>query len=857
MNEVIDNDIVITKEFHQRVASLYKLGGRNRNIFNKVQGLLGGIREEGAKAFTRFSITNHGEGRIKSCVKYDFGMGFRLVTVKRDKIIWVLFVGSHDDADSWLNKNSGWTPVRAADGEIRTVRNGEFADGHELRGDIVPGQTKLIDRFEDGNYYSRFLGLLPPLSAVQIAAMDGDTEVSMIKHCTGQIVDPDLAACAACVLIALLEDDKIQAQDLIDLYEGSAADEQDWSEDDYVKIARGDAFYNVIIGSQEYEKALNHIAQKGSSLDWLLFMHPEQTRIVEKEFNGPAQLSGVSGSGKTCVALRRAIRLAEESSEAKVLFVTLNKSLVGLIKQLLSLCAPNEKVESRIDVLSMFDLSQRLIVGVGNGDIRFFGELSDQLNEDIDKVFREFYRCWLNNNDGKVLQRIHKILISHSIDAESYIREEFDWIRSALFPNERESYFDIARIGRKFPLQKDIRTEILEGLRLWEKKMKDVGITDYLGLTTAVHEFTHDLGPVYDHVLVDESQDFGTTELSIIQKITKLGPNSLFLCGDVAQSVLPKHRSLSKANIELIGGRERIMKNYRNTRQILDVAYKILLNNLSEDQFSVADGGLEILDPQYANRSLNEPLLLKASSLQEELTYAKKMMEELCIHNANHNGCIVIAGYKISEIKEYSKVIQIPVLDGNLDPLNEPLVISDLEQAKGYEFDTVVILNCTKGILPADGIHEDEVYRSACQLYVSMTRAKNDLYLSFHGTPSPWLENIESLTRANWSDVESILGTNLVLMPVQLDEVYDPDDKFDALIGMTGEEFIYTKYAFGLTVDHQNKITELVDGKGLISSSKRENVKWRDMRSLSINLEGNPNARSLLGTTLTDRILNI
>jgi hypothetical protein len=234
-------------------------------------------------------------------------------------------------------------------------------------------------------------------------------------------------------------------------------------------------------------------------------MHPEQTRIVEKEFNGPAQLSGVSGSGKTCVALRRAIRLAEESPEAKVLFVTLNKSLVGLIKQLLSLCAPNEKVESRIDVLSMFDLSQRMIVGVGNGDIRFFGELSDRLNEDIDKVFREFYRCWSNNNDGKVLQRIHKILISHSIDAESYIREEFDWIRSALFPNERESYFDIARTGRKFPLQKDIRTEILEGLRLWEKKMKDVGITDYLGLTTAVHEFTHDLGPVYDHVLVDES----------------------------------------------------------------------------------------------------------------------------------------------------------------------------------------------------------------------------------------------------------------------------------------------------------------------------------------------------------------
>jgi len=29
---------------------------------------------------------------------------------------------------------------------------------------------------------------------------------------------------------------------------------------------------------------------------------------------------------------------------------------------------------------------------------------------------------------------------------------------------------------------------------------------------------------------------------------------------------------------------------------------------------------LEILDPQYANRSLSEPLLLKADSLSEEIT---------------------------------------------------------------------------------------------------------------------------------------------------------------------------------------------------------------------------------------------
>jgi len=258
---------------------------------------------------------------------------------------------------------------------------------------------------------------------------------------------------------------------------------------------------------------------------------------------------------------------------------------------------------------------------------------------------------------------------------------------------------------------------------------------------------------------------------------------------------------------------------------------------------------LEILDPQYANRSLSEPLLLKANSLSEEITYAKKHMEDLCAQNLNHNGCIVFAGFKNTEVKAYSKKIGIPVLDGNLDPLNEPIVISDLEQAKGYEFDTVIILNCEAGVLPQDGIQEDEVYRSACQFYVAMTRAKNDLYLSFHAEPSRWLKNTQKIHRVDWSMVEEIRGLRLMDVPMKLFERHDPTDHMDIFSGMTGLEFIYTPSACGLTVEQQSKLIELVDGRGLFSSSQKINVKWRDMRTLISDMT-NPNTRSLLGAQL-------
>ena len=847
MNIQTQVSLFVTKEFQNKLDRIYRLGGNNRKIFEKWQGLNAGFQIENQRAFKRFPVTNHGENRIKSCFKYDLGLGYRLITIHKNKTIYVTYIGNHDDCDKWLNKNSGWTPVLAGDNSVRVVRNNDIGEILDFKNEKVPGNQKLIDRFELTSDKNQFLELLPTLIAVNISQIDCNVSILEVQESTNGIEDEKLKNTIANILVALLEDDKVQAKDLLDLHLNKADEINDLNENDEVKFSFSDEFYQI--GSKEYEKALNHIAEKGTSLEWLLFMHPEQKKIVYKNYNGPVQLSGVSGSGKTCVALNRCIRLAEENPNSKLLFLTLNKSLVGLIKKLIKIVSPSKVIENQIDVLSMFELSQKLIVDIGKGDIRYFGEETDKLNEDIDEVFREYYRCINSFPDAKNLKYVHQILISNNIDAEHYIREEFDWIRSALSPKDRNKYLEILRVGRKFPFQKDLREQILIGLNLWEEKMTNVGIIDYLGLATQVHTFIDKIIPIYDHVIVDESQDFGTTELEIVKKLTKTGDNNLFLCGDIAQSVLPKSRSLKDATIQLEGRREKIMKNYRNTRQILEVAYEILYNNLSDEHFNNSDDTLEILDPQYANRSLNEPVLLKANSLEEEITYAVKMLEELYSSNKNHCGCIVFIGYKFSEIKNYANKIKRPFLDGNLDPLNEPIVFSDVEQAKGYEFDTVIIINCEKGILPAEGIHNDELYRIACQLYVSMTRAKNDLYLSYHSHPSDWLLKIEKLYPVDWCDVENI--KSMELFPKPISQVDRDKLKENEIINedeiITGKEFLYSKNALGLSIENQNKISELIDGKGLFSASRNCYIKWKDIKSAITDAQNSPIARSILG----------
>ena len=67
-----------------------------------------------------------------------------------------------------------------------------------------------------------------------------------------------------------------------------------------------------------------------SMSDWMLFLHPEQKKIAEKDFRGPARLRGVSGSGKTSVLVHRARYLAKKYRQP-VLLVTLTESMRKLL----------------------------------------------------------------------------------------------------------------------------------------------------------------------------------------------------------------------------------------------------------------------------------------------------------------------------------------------------------------------------------------------------------------------------------------------------------------------------------------------------------------------------------------------
>jgi superfamily I DNA/RNA helicase len=854
MTIVSNADIAILqyKDFTDSLSRLFRIGGRSQKKFEKVTNIIAGIQQAGLKFLDQRRITKNGETRLVSGVKIDLGDYYRLIIQKHNKCVVFLFVGSHEACDKWLDKNEGIDFTRRSDdGTLQPVYTSLPDSGVVVSPSPKLSSSPLFTKLSP-KYQTELLNDVPPLVVVQISQLVGVvTRDQIVSVCSG-ISDSARNSLVADVLAFLASDNLQNAEFLLDQFYGRKKTLGEQKIEEVLSVPDGDLVRRIVVGSQEYEDWLARFSIEGDPLDWMLFMHPEQQKVVDEDFSGSAQLSGVSGSGKTCIAVRRAARLASDGDKKNVLLVTLNKSLSGLIGKMVDQAITEDSARKRVHVTSFFQLCQEMLAEFEPDRVKLHDSVSWKLDEHIDDVFREFYRCWANSDVAKVLRPIHRSLVAQGICSETYLREEFDWIRTALSEPNRHQYTNAEntpRTGRTHPLMADWRAAILQGLKGWEQKMEAVGVIDYLGLTTALLRHDDKILEKYSNIIVDEAQDFGTTELAILRKLVPEAPNDLFLCGDIAQHILPKHRLLAQANIKTSGGRRSIKRNYRNTRQILEAAYHILYQNLNEEMLERSETDLEFLDPKFANRSSNDPLVLEAETLEEEVSYAMSIVKAQHDNYPNARCCITFAGFTAFEIERFAKKNGIRALDGTADFLSEPLVFSDLEQTKGYEFDLVVIVNCCDGVLPPQNAPEEEEYRDGCRLYVAMTRAKNDLYLSFHGKPSKWLLNAEDkLSFFKWQEVEEKQDSIIGEVPTKIEELeHAESQKFSEL---SGEQFCLTSGAIGLSVEAQNKICELVDGRGLTRDRKR--LKWRNMGNFIYDLSREGRVKAMVGRGRTE-----
>lgn len=834
------------KLFRRALNDLWKKGGPYQKAATEIAALLTRIGDPSlGEPFRGMRLTKNGESRIRHCRKYDLNAFTRLVTIQTEGYCILLYCGDHDDCDRWIERHRGLEPVVGENNRaIVTFRSSpDLEDQRVVAGEGHYG-GKLYDRLPE-DLFELLIQNVPRRTTRTLEQLDATVTENELWEIVAGIEDDDTRMAVHDVFAQLKDDRLVEAVARIKLFAGELTPLDGLDPELLPEIVDSDVIRRIDPTSPQYAEALKRFMRSARYRDWMLFMHPDQERLVDEDFDGSAKLTGVSGSGKTCVVVRRAVRLAEKYSGQKILVLTLNRALSQLIDELVTACA-TEEARQRIHVKPFFVLCQELMREFDPEVDKCWNEVTWKSNEHVDEIWQEYYRCETNNFDARAFRDVHDSLLARGWTPERYLREEVDWLRSALRPTERLRYLEIRRKGRTVNLTPQFRQKILEGAEGWEEKMRVVGVVDALGLAQALDPFLPRLRPEYRCVLVDEVQDFGNVELGIVRALVPPGENDLFLCGDAAQAVTSKHQSLREVGITIPGAWSRkLALNYRNSRDVLTAAYAVLFENLTDEMMDRED--FEILDPEYSAFSAATPLLLKGEDFRGELNGAIALAKEKIAGNADAKTCIAVCGYSLYEISKYGDKIGIPVLDGTKNLDSGGVFLSDLEQTKGFEFDLVSVVNCAEGVLPDHTAPDEERYRDLSKLYVAMTRAKTDLVLSFSGRPSPFVAKAEaSFLTGRWDEWVTIDEAARRSTPRRL-EAFRNGSPRKSWREMTGEEFLFSDMALGTSPELSEKLRSLVDGRGLMDMRKRIAVRWKNLGAAADAYQGQLATRYVWG----------
>ncbi|MEX3763694.1 UvrD-helicase domain-containing protein [Paraburkholderia phenoliruptrix] len=815
------------KDFMPSLMDLFKKSGRFARAAQQVLKVvtLSQRKTEVSEVFQGLVTTNHGESRIQHCTKYDLMGACRLVTVQHDGICLFLFTGTHDDCDEWLERNKGkrFHLKSTQEGRvIESTRVTEDISNPSLRltttSDLAPG---LLWERLPSRYFDVLCAGLEQTYVHQLMSLTSITSDSELLDLA--ILAPQERRDVLYDTFDLLKGGQVQeAKGRIDRYKGDVLPLTDATASEISKAVSGDEV--VLMGDVDKE-LFEHFVKTASFEKWMMYLHPGQREFANKDFNGPTKLTGVSGSGKTSVLIHRAIRLARLYPGERVLVLTLNRALSKLIKDLVY-AALGAEAPVNLEIKSFWELCKEKLASVEPQNKLIYTDKTVATNEfatseHIDDVWCEYYECRNNNQDAKVLWLLHRTLLARRIYPADYVRQEFDYLRSALAPSERDKYLDLEREGRAIPLEERYRQSVITGLASWEKKMSAVGAVDYLGLTTALYKHIDKLTPEYRSILVDEMQDFGIVELKIIRRLVAPNQNDIFLCGDTAQSVLTKYHKLSEAGIDVVGRSHSIVKNYRNSREILTAASQLFDRNRA---IFASVSHIEILDPEFANFSSPPPLLLEAETLHAELRHAlghlNGRIEELGA--ARTKACIAVCGFSQAELEDLANQIGLQVLTGETNVVAGKIFLSDLEQTKGFEFDSMTILNCSAAAIPHPLLPEEESYRELCKLYVAMTRAKTELIVSYSNSLSPFILNVtDCFTEGKWAEYSS---------PVALDKTKFKSSRFAAepvseADVLDADSVLRLPESVGLSNSAQDKLMQLVPGLNRYRGKKQ--LAWK------------------------------
>ena len=485
----------------------------------------------------------------------------------------------------------------------------------------------------------------------------------------------------------------------------------------------------VVENEMELEEVLNAPLEK-----WRVFLHPSQRRLVERRWNGPVRVLGGAGTGKTVVAMHRARWLARNLPEGeRVLFVTFTRNLAADIENnLRSICSPEEM--RRIDVTNL-DRWVHAFLQRRNYDFRI---VYDRGTAPWNELWRQALALkdpGLDLPDAFYEDELNRIVLAHGITTEA-------------------EYLRVSRTGRGTPLRRAQRARVwpvFEDYRLnlslqGGKEMDDA----YRAAAALLAEDRDGMG--YAAAIVDEAQDMGAQAYRLLRALVPEGPDDLFIVGDGHQRIYGRSRVvLGRCGIRIVGRSRKLRLNYRTTEETRSWAVRLMDGREIDD----LDGGR---DDQKGFKSLThgpEPQILTFDSAEQQAAFIVRWLRELAGRGESLRSTCLVARTRAERdrLKRAVEDAGLPgvVLEKDLpdDSGGDAVRLATMHRVKGLEFDRVIMASVNQGLVPLpqairgradDSAREWAETEERALVYVAATRARKELLVLAHGTPSAFVQ---------------------------------------------------------------------------------------------------------------------
>ena len=515
------------------------------------------------------------------------------------------------------------------------------------------------------------------------------------------------------------------AEALLELATGGTPERPALAAADADPFAHSDAQrrFRLVENVEELERALEFPWEK-----WTVFLHPAQRRLMEGEYNGPARVSGSAGTGKTIVALHRAVHLARAHPDARVLLATFSETLANALRERLGrLVHKQPNIAERLEMHSMGGIGRRLYeANIG------------PLTLASDEVVRELI--------GQAVGEIedHKF-------SPHFLWTEWSRVVDAWQLETWEAYRDVMRLGRK--------TRLAEAQRavLWSifSKVHD-GLAQRELLTEAnmfqrlEHHFETATHPPFEYCVIDEAQDIGVAELRFLAALGGGRSDSLFFAGDLGQRIFRTPFSWRALGVDVRGRSRTLRINYRTSHQIRRQADRLLAPELAD-----VDGITEKRGGTVSAFNGPEPVIRVLGSPDEEVT---AIAEWLTARRQEGYAPYEIAVFVRSEAEMtraqdavHRAGLSGTLLDERSGGVSDSVVVGTMHRAKGLEFRAVAVAACDDEVLPlqsrienvADEADLEDTYSTERHLlYVACTRARDSLLVTGVEPASEFLDDL-------------------------------------------------------------------------------------------------------------------